>query len=792
MSDDVESLKPTLRQYRWSDASAYSLPTSTAATRQTRPKNHNQQHNKHHSSRPPHLRSKNGGSTCLPGPLASAYNWVTKKRKARKRRRQQLQYMVQPVVKALGLTKRQANALVSYYMAMDADGSGAVSLMEFFRHFDVARTPFTKRAFAMFDIDGDGGLDCAEFMAGTCAYCARDSEGLLAFAYDLIDTAGDGVLDVKEVRNLLLAVYGADASRSRLAQGVLDSLTRASRRSGGSRRSSTRSVGSRRGSAHSVQSHASAAATAAAARSGLVVSKETFIEWGGSHPTLLYPAFELQRQLQSKMGGLRFWSGVKRQIEGKHGWGKGRGSSRVSPEELGSDEGEGYIGAQPQHSAMAKLLRAVVQAQERGRVHPPSDATGARYAVAANLPRAPSLHGQLVFVDANDNSTAPNNSRRSSRRSASTSPSRASQRSSRRSVGASSHASRRSSRRSVGSSAERGSRASRRSVAGSERRGGRRRSSAASRHSIIELSPEPRRSSRPSGHSRRGNHSQGSSNQWASRRSTAGRGWEFVEPDNQGDSQSTRDVVAAVLSTDSEASDGEAVAPASGGAKASPPILTHASSTSLVSPEMGPTLSQLSLVGSSMDALPEEEASPGLAGPNARRSNPSASSVAQGRRRKSRSLYRSDSSGNSGNSRRLSRKSSGASTLILDEAGVRRSGSRRRSSSTHLTAAALAAPGLASDHIARRRRPPRGSDASHEDVSTKRHRQHAPPTEEKQLRIRSASSDLSDNSDTEGAVAKFTSSRRISVDAHHPPTSVSQRTLPKRAPLGHLIANYLS
>lgn len=61
-------------------------------------------------------------------------------------------------IKALRLTDSDAQQLFDFFHKVDEDGSGEVSLLEFFDYLDLKRTKFAKRAFGLFDEDGSGEI----------------------------------------------------------------------------------------------------------------------------------------------------------------------------------------------------------------------------------------------------------------------------------------------------------------------------------------------------------------------------------------------------------------------------------------------------------------------------------------------------------------------------------------------------------------------------------------------------------------------------------------------------------
>lgn len=53
-----------------------------------------------------------------------------------------------------------------------------IDLREFWEYLDVIRTPFSVRAFGLFDEDGSGEIDLGEFMISLYNYCRCHGTGL--------------------------------------------------------------------------------------------------------------------------------------------------------------------------------------------------------------------------------------------------------------------------------------------------------------------------------------------------------------------------------------------------------------------------------------------------------------------------------------------------------------------------------------------------------------------------------------------------------------------------------------
>jgi serine/threonine-protein phosphatase 2B regulatory subunit len=94
-------------------------------------------------------------------------------------------------------------------MKIDKDASGTIEVFEMLMHFDIERTPFTKRVFSIFDDDGSGTIDFREFVMAMWNYCTLGKATLVLFAFDLYDRDNSGEIDKAEIRMMLKDVYGS-------------------------------------------------------------------------------------------------------------------------------------------------------------------------------------------------------------------------------------------------------------------------------------------------------------------------------------------------------------------------------------------------------------------------------------------------------------------------------------------------------------------------------------------------------------------------------------------------------
>lgn len=212
-------------------------------------------------------------------------------RAARKRYERRIEKVIrtyQKTLLALHMTLADAKLLYLFFTEIDADGSGEVDLDEFFSYLGLKQSPWSRRVFTLFDADGSGEIDFREFVVALYSYCTADKPGLIAFAYQLYDTDGSKLLDLEEVTQLIREVYGDEYKSSRRAQRLMVKIQEVAQ---------------------------DAVAHLPPTTSPPDVTEATFTKFCRKNPALLFPAFQLQRELQERVMGVKFWN---RQTKGRY------------------------------------------------------------------------------------------------------------------------------------------------------------------------------------------------------------------------------------------------------------------------------------------------------------------------------------------------------------------------------------------------------------------------------------------------------------------------------------------
>jgi hypothetical protein len=123
------------------------------------------------------------------------------------------------------------------------------------------------------DRNGSGEVDFVEFVLAVWNYCTFNHASLVRFAFDLYDVDGSGEIEHDEVVRCVREVWGSAWETSPSAQKIVEKLD-----------------------------------TIMAGTPNNRLSTNLFQEFAVRHPMLLFPAFELQMEIQRKVLGKRFWS----------------------------------------------------------------------------------------------------------------------------------------------------------------------------------------------------------------------------------------------------------------------------------------------------------------------------------------------------------------------------------------------------------------------------------------------------------------------------------------------------
>lgn len=74
---------------------------------------------------------------------------------------------VEAIASTLGFDRKDKAVFQKQFDSIDIDCSGQVSCLELLMRLDIERTPFSRKVFSIFDADGNGEVDLAEFTAAS-------------------------------------------------------------------------------------------------------------------------------------------------------------------------------------------------------------------------------------------------------------------------------------------------------------------------------------------------------------------------------------------------------------------------------------------------------------------------------------------------------------------------------------------------------------------------------------------------------------------------------------------------
>ncbi|KAL4157772.1 hypothetical protein PRNP1_003557 [Phytophthora ramorum] len=176
-------------------------------------------------------------------------------------------------LRGLGLDHKHLFALHQIFLVMDRDKSGEINMMEFFDYIDLKRSRFSEKAFSVMDRNGSGEVDFIEFVLAVWNYCSFNHTSLVRFAFDLYDVDGSGEIEHDEVERCVREIWGSAWETNPNAHKIVEKLD-----------------------------------IIMAGTPNNRLSPSLFQEFAARHPMLLFPAFELQMEIQRKVLGKRFWS----------------------------------------------------------------------------------------------------------------------------------------------------------------------------------------------------------------------------------------------------------------------------------------------------------------------------------------------------------------------------------------------------------------------------------------------------------------------------------------------------
>eukprot|EP01036_Dinobryon_divergens_P023759 gene23759-32145_t len=125
--------------------------------------------------------------------------------------------------RVLELSENELNTFGKLFRRIDLDDSGTISIEELMTALGMD-TVFQKRIFGMFDTDGSGKISFAEMVFAFWDFCTLSSISFAAFAFSLYDFDRSGSLSAKEVKQVLVDVYGEDRRSNSVLKSALENV----------------------------------------------------------------------------------------------------------------------------------------------------------------------------------------------------------------------------------------------------------------------------------------------------------------------------------------------------------------------------------------------------------------------------------------------------------------------------------------------------------------------------------------------------------------------------------------
>ena len=184
-------------------------------------------------------------------------------------------------INKLQIEDKDVRKVYKKFEKTDKDGGGEVGIDEFFDCFHLTWSTFGERVFMIMEVSGDHKLGFDEFFVGLYNYCTCTHSGLVRFAFDMFDVDHSGSISRAEVRQLYRLLKGKSGTQ----------------------------VGQRRkkGKKKSTHQEADELMNKIDKDGDGEITFEEFEKYEKKLSSLLYPAFNLQREMRKNIIGDGFW-----------------------------------------------------------------------------------------------------------------------------------------------------------------------------------------------------------------------------------------------------------------------------------------------------------------------------------------------------------------------------------------------------------------------------------------------------------------------------------------------------
>jgi len=172
------------------------------------------------------------------------------------------------VCKSFCLDEKKLLKLRKLFKRLDKDESNTIDRKELFEWLETPANLFTEKLFELIEIEKSGHLDFVEFVRTICTFGLFGQQEILSFCFFVFDGNKNGELEDEEFMSLVQLLHEDESSRIMSVDFLM-------------REFDTDKNGK--------------------------ISFSEFLELNKHFPYVLYPAFRLQRLIEEKTFGKRFW-----------------------------------------------------------------------------------------------------------------------------------------------------------------------------------------------------------------------------------------------------------------------------------------------------------------------------------------------------------------------------------------------------------------------------------------------------------------------------------------------------
>ena len=182
---------------------------------------------------------------------------------------------------ALGWKRRLVERLWAVFCRINKSLSGQITRSEFTQYFESdfqqQSLSYIDKCFEYFDTTGSGSIDFLEFTIGVWTICAMKVDTLANFAFDLFDIdVPHGELSFPDVERMMVELFGEEGIKSGTGKVAMDDVTLYAEERGGR------------------------------------IKPSDFIIYVNTHQLILFSIFTIQKAIQRRVMGTRYWRKVER------------------------------------------------------------------------------------------------------------------------------------------------------------------------------------------------------------------------------------------------------------------------------------------------------------------------------------------------------------------------------------------------------------------------------------------------------------------------------------------------